>query len=239
MPEPIQPATTCARPPAPLPASMPPLTPPIQLSSVYEFADLERVDALYEGREPGYVYARDGHPNGSQLASKVSALEGGEAAIVCASGMAAESALMLALLGQGDRVAMAEGIYGRTAVLVGKELARFGVGHDLFDASDPRSLRGALKPETRLVFAETISNPLLRGGGHRRDGGDHARGGGGPGDRPHLRPPALPAPGARGRRGDPLGDEGDRRAQRRDARPAGRLARADRPGRADRLRPSA
>ena len=76
--------------------------------------------------------------------------------------MAAESALMLALLDQGDRVAIAEGLYGRTTLLVAKELARFGIGHDLFDQSRPETLRAALTPRTRLAFVETLSNPLLR-----------------------------------------------------------------------------
>ncbi len=164
MPEPTapDPATICARPPLPNPSKTPPLAPPLQLSSVYEFRGIDQVDAVYEGREPGYIYARDGHPNAAQLAAKVAALEGGEAALVCASGMAAESALMLAMLGQGDRVAIAEGLYGRTTMLAAKELSRFGIGHDLFDQSRPETLRAALTPTTRLVFVETLSNPLLR-----------------------------------------------------------------------------
>ena len=159
---PSDPSTTCARPPLPNPSKTPPLSPPIQLSSVYEFSGVEQVDAVYEGREAGFVYARDGHPNALQLATKVAALEGGEASLVCASGMAAESALMLALLRQGDRVALAEGLYGRTTMLVAGELARFGIGHDLFDQTRPETLRGALTPSTRLAFVETLSNPLLR-----------------------------------------------------------------------------
>ncbi len=164
MPEPTgpDPATTCARPPRPAPSSTPPLNPPLQLSSVYEFADLDRVDAVYQGREPGFIYARDGHPNAAQLAGKVAELEAGEAALVCASGMAAEAALFLAHLGQGDRVALSGGIYGRTTVLVAQELARFGVGHDLYDSTRPETLRAALTPRTRIAFAETLSNPLLR-----------------------------------------------------------------------------
>ncbi len=156
------PATTCARPPRVDPSATPPLVPPLQLSTVYEFADLDRVDAFYQGLEQGFVYARDGHPNAAQLAAKVARLEGAEAALACASGMAAESALLLATLGQGDRVAISEGLYGRTTLLVAGELARFGVEHDLFDATRPDTLRDALKPRTRLVFAETLSNPLLR-----------------------------------------------------------------------------
>src|SRR4051812_22410633 len=96
------PATTCARPPAPPASASRPLAPPLILSSVFEVGDLDRVDALYEGREAGFIYARDGHPNAAQLAEKVARLEGGEAALVCASGMAAESAIVLALLDQGD-----------------------------------------------------------------------------------------------------------------------------------------
>jgi cystathionine beta-lyase/cystathionine gamma-synthase len=158
----LDPATICARPPISNPSKTPPLSPPLQLSSVYEFAGIEQVDAVYQGREAGFIYARDGHPNALQLASKVAALEGGEATLVCASGMAAESAMMLALLSQGDRVALAEGIYGRTTMLVAKELARFGIDHDLFDQSRPETLRAALTPRTRLAFVETLSNPLLR-----------------------------------------------------------------------------
>ena len=165
MPElngPTDPATICARPPIPNPSKTPPLVPPLQLSAVYEFAGIDQVDAVYEGREVGFVYARDGHPNAMQLSAKVAALEGGEASIAFGSGMAAESALMLALLGQGDRVALAEGLYGRTTMLVVKELARFGIGHDFFDQARPETLRGALTPTTRLAFVETLSNPLLR-----------------------------------------------------------------------------
>lgn len=156
------PRTVCARPGTRAGSATPPLAPPIQLSSVYEFADLDRVDAVYGGREAGFVYARDGHPNAAQLAEKVARIEGAEAAVICASGMAAESALFLAHLKAGDRVAISEGLYGRTTLLVAGELARFGVEHDLFDATDPATLRDALRPATRLVFTETLSNPLLR-----------------------------------------------------------------------------
>ena len=159
---PLDPRTLCARPGPPARSVTPPLAPPIQLSSVYEFADLEQVDALYGGTAAGFVYARDGHPNAAQLADKLARLEGGEAALICASGMAAESAIFLAHLRTGDRVAIAAGLYGRTTLLVAGELARFGVEHDLFDATRPESLRAVLRPATKVVFAETLSNPLLR-----------------------------------------------------------------------------
>lgn len=139
-----------------------PLAPPIELSAVYRVEGLDQIDALYEGREAGFIYARDGHPTAARLAAKAAALEGAEAGLVCASGMAAESALFLALLEPGTEVALSEGVYGRTAALVGRELARFGVGCTTFDAARPETLRRAIAPATRLAFAETLSNPLLR-----------------------------------------------------------------------------
>ena len=154
--------TTCARPAAPIRSATPPLAPPIQLSSVFEFADLALVDSIYGSNESGFIYARDGHPNAAQLAEKIARIEGGEAAVICASGMAAESAIFLAHLQAGDRVAISAGLYGRTTTLVAGEMARFGVKHDLFDATDPESLRAVLTPATRVVFTETLSNPLLR-----------------------------------------------------------------------------
>ncbi|MDX2039426.1 MAG: PLP-dependent transferase [Isosphaeraceae bacterium] len=156
------PDTMCAR-PTELPASAtPPLSPPLQLSSVYEVADLALVDAIYERREAGYIYARDAHPNATQLASKLAALEGAEAALICGSGMAAEAAVFLSFTGQGRRVALSEGLYGRTGTLVEKELSRFGVACAAFDPTRPETLRPLLDDGTGLVFLETITNPLCR-----------------------------------------------------------------------------
>ena len=156
------PATTCARPPELPPSRTPPVAPSIHLASVFHVPDLATVDALYQGDEQGYFYARDGHPNRTQLETKVAALEGADAAVVCGSGMAAESAVFLSVLSQGDEVAISDGLYGRTVALVGRELAKFGVGHTVFDATRPETLRGTITPRTRIVFAETLSNPLVR-----------------------------------------------------------------------------
>ncbi len=156
------PSTICAR-GTPFPASnTAPLVPPIQLSSVYHVADLVQVDALYHGEEPGFIYARDGHPNAAQLASKIAEIEHAETALICASGMAAEAALLLAVLDQGCEVALSDGVYGKTSALVARELSRFGIAHATFDATRPETLRAILTPRTKVVFAETLSNPLLR-----------------------------------------------------------------------------
>lgn len=164
MPRPPRPAdaTLCARAGDPPASATAPLAPPLQLSAVYRVAGLDEIDALYERRASGFIYARDGHPNAAELAAKVAALEGAEAGLVCASGMAAESALFLTLLGQGDHIAISEGLYGRTVALVTRELSRFGITHSVFDATMPTTLHAALTPATRVVFAETLSNPLVR-----------------------------------------------------------------------------
>ncbi len=159
---PLHPATVCARAPATAPSTSRPLTPPLDLSVVYCPADLDHVDALNEGKADGFIYARDGHPNGAQLADKMARLEGGEAGLVCASGMGAIAAVFLSLLSRDDHVLIAGGIYGKTTALVAKQLPRWGISHDLFDAADAASLRSRLTQKTRLVFVETISNPLLR-----------------------------------------------------------------------------
>jgi cystathionine beta-lyase/cystathionine gamma-synthase len=155
-------ASLCARPPRIEPSVTRPLVPPLDLGSVYHVADLDQMDAISEGRQQGYFYARDGHPNAAQLAAKLAALEHAEAGLVCASGMAAIAASLLALVGQGDHVALSDGLYGKSTTLVARELARFGVAHDRFDPSRLDLLAGILGPSTRVIFAETISNPLLR-----------------------------------------------------------------------------
>ena len=154
-------ATVCARAPLPAASSSRPLVPSIDLSVVYCPDDLDHVDALSEGRDKGFIYARDGHPNATQLADKMSRLEGGEAGLVCASGMGAIASVFLSYLSQDDHVLVAKGVYGKTTALVTRQLPRWGINHDFFDAADAGSLVRRLTPKTRLVFVETVSNPLL------------------------------------------------------------------------------
>jgi cystathionine beta-lyase/cystathionine gamma-synthase len=156
-----QPATVCARAPARTPSTSRPLAPPLDLSVVYCPTDLDHVDALYDGKADGFIYARDGHPNAAQLAEKMARLEGAEAGLVCASGMGAIAAVFLSLLSQHDHVLVARGMYGKTTALVARQLSRWGIDNSFFDAADAASLQSQLTPKTRLVFVETISNPLL------------------------------------------------------------------------------
>jgi cystathionine beta-lyase/cystathionine gamma-synthase len=155
-------STLCARAPGPAGSSSRPLVPPIDLSVVYCPDDLAHVDALYDGTARGFIYARDGHPNAAQLAEKLARLEGAEAGLICASGMGAIAAALLTLLGQGDHVLLSDGVYGKTSALVARQLPRWGIGHSTFDPADPSAARASLRPTTRAILVETISNPLLR-----------------------------------------------------------------------------
>jgi cystathionine beta-lyase/cystathionine gamma-synthase len=156
-------STACARGPLRAESSSPPLVAPLVLSSVFCPADLDHVDALNSGEASGFIYARDGHPNAAELAHKLSCLEGGEAGLICASGMGAIAASFLALLSQDDHALISEGVYGKTASLATRLLPRWGIRHDVFDPSIGASaLKSLVQPTTRVIFTETISNPLLR-----------------------------------------------------------------------------
>src|SRR5262249_50987092 len=112
--------------------------------------------------EPGFIYARDGHPNARDLADQLAALEAADWAVVCGSGMAAISAILLATVQQGERIVASNRLYRRTTQLPNQDLPRFGVQTTFVDAGDPEQVRAALQTPARVLFVETMSNPLLR-----------------------------------------------------------------------------
>jgi cystathionine beta-lyase/cystathionine gamma-synthase len=152
----------CPRPERLSAGSTTPHAPPIYLSSVYECRDPRQADDLLSGRETGYVYARDGHPNADLLAEKCRALHGTERAAIAASGMAALAAIVLAQLEGGDHVVVSTQLYGRTLGLLTAEAARLGIASSLVDPCDLGQVRAAIGQRTRLVVVETITNPLVR-----------------------------------------------------------------------------
>ena len=139
-----------------------PLVPPLYQSCVYTLPDLDALDAIVDGVEPGFIYARDGHPNARQLTEELARLEGSEAALICGSGMAAITALILASVQDGDRIVASNRLYGRTTQLLGQELVRFGVQTTFVDTCDLGQVRAALERPAKLMFVETMSNPLCR-----------------------------------------------------------------------------
>lgn len=112
--------------------------------------------------EPPFIYSRWSNPTVRQLEEKLAAMEGAEAAACFASGMAASAALLLSRLGAGDHLVMADVNYPGTAELARETLPRFGVAVSRVDASDPAAVAAAIRPDTKLVWIETPSNPILR-----------------------------------------------------------------------------
>lgn len=139
-----------------------PLAPPIWQTSAFAYPDLETMEAIAEGRERGYVYARYGLPNHSQLEEALAFLEGGEAAVVTASGMAAITAVLFALLTPGQRVLADRFVYRGTRLLLERDLARFGVEIAFVDCGDPEAVTRELTIPTRLLWVDTLTNPTLR-----------------------------------------------------------------------------
>ena len=145
-----------------VPSASRPLTPPIYQTNVYVFEDMDTVESVWEHKSPGFVYGRYGTANHTMLEELVAALEGAEAAVACASGMGATTALVLALFEAGDHLVAARDLYGSTKAFLGDEARRLGIETEFVDATDPARVLGALRPRTRAVFVEALSNPLLR-----------------------------------------------------------------------------
>lgn len=143
-----------------------PVVTPLQPSVVYASPDPDALDAQYEGRT-GYTYAREGHPNADVLAAKIDMLEGAPglfepAGIITGSGMSAISATFLGLLRAGDHVLGGDQLYGRTLRLMAEDLPRLGIATRLADPTDAAAMAAAIRPETRMIVVEAMSNPTIR-----------------------------------------------------------------------------
>ena len=139
-----------------------PVGTPIQPSVVYAAESPDALDAQYEGRARGYAYAREGHPNADVLAGMIDGLEGAEGGIVTGSGMAAVAAVMMGLCRAGDHVLGGDQLYGRSLRMMREDLPRLGIATDLVDPTDAGAVAAAIRPETRLMLVEVVSNPTLR-----------------------------------------------------------------------------
>lgn len=135
---------------------------PIYQTSVFKFQDLDELNQYFD--EPGsrYLYSRNGNPNSDELAEAVNQLEGGAGAVATSSGMAAIFAAVLAYCQAGDHVLCAADIYGGSAALLNTELSRLGIAVTYVPFGQLYDLEPFRQPNTRLLLAETSSNPLLR-----------------------------------------------------------------------------
>lgn len=144
------------------PSASRPVVAPLHPSVVYASASADALDAQYEGRVAGYTYSREGHPNADMLAEKIDWLEGGEGGLITGSGMAAISAMFLGLLSRGDHVLAGDQLYGRSLRMLTRDLPRLGIETSFADAGDADAMAAALRPNTRIILVEAVSNPTLR-----------------------------------------------------------------------------
>jgi len=138
------------------------LTPPVHFTSTYVFESAEHGADVFAGLRESYVYGRTKNPTQSILEARIADLEGGEAALAVASGMAAISATLWTLLAEGSHVVIDCVLYGNTYALFTRGLARFGVKVSVADFTRPETVADAICADTRLLYFETPANPNLR-----------------------------------------------------------------------------
>ena len=135
---------------------------PIYQTSTFAFESAAQGAALFEGKEKGYIYTRMGNPTIHALEESVAELEGGVGAIATASGMGAVSTVYMALLDQGAHMVGTASVYGPSRGFVEKHLSRFGVESTFVDTTCLDNIREAVRPNTRLIYVESPSNPAMQ-----------------------------------------------------------------------------
>lgn len=133
---------------------------PIFPTSSFTFQNAAEAAARFSGEQPGNIYSRFSNPTVRAFQERLAIMEGGEACVATASGMSAILATCMALLNAGDHIVSATGIFGTSISLFNKHLRRFGVPTDFVPLTDYSAWEAAIRPETRLLFLETPSNPL-------------------------------------------------------------------------------
>ena len=133
----------------------------IYLTSGYVYDDPESAESRFAGEEEGYVYGRYGNPTVSMLEERFRLLEGAEAAYAVASGMAAAWGALACQLKVGDHVVASKDLFGSNYQVITNILPRFGISYTLVGGNTAADWRAAMRPETKVVFFETPSNPLL------------------------------------------------------------------------------
>jgi O-acetylhomoserine (thiol)-lyase len=131
---------------------------PIHTSVAFGYNDARQLASVFQSKEPGFRYGRQGNPTVAALEDKVTKMEDGVASLCFGTGMAAIGALFQALLKEGDHVVSSAFLFGNTNSLW-QTVAGQGVGVDFVDATDAAKVEAALTDRTRMVFVETIANP--------------------------------------------------------------------------------
>jgi O-succinylhomoserine sulfhydrylase len=132
----------------------------LYLSSSFTQPDSETAARRFAGEEEGYIYSRFTNPTTASMEKRLAALEGMEDAIATSSGMSAILLLCMGLLKAGDHVVCSRSVFGSTIKLIGTEFGKFGVESSFVSQTDVKEWKAAIKPNTKLLFAETPTNPL-------------------------------------------------------------------------------
>jgi len=132
----------------------------LYLSTGYVQPSAQASARRFAGEEDGYTYGRSGNPTVTSFEQRLAAMEGAEACMATASGMAAVMLMCFSLLKAGDHVIISQSMFGSTLKLIGAEFGRFGVETSVVPQTDLAAWRAAIRPTTRLLFAETPTNPL-------------------------------------------------------------------------------
>ena len=132
----------------------------LYLSSGYVQPTAEVSARRFGGEDEGFTYGRSGNPTVSSFEMRLAAMEGTEAALATSSGMSAVMLMLFSLLKAGDHVLYSQSMFGSTIKLIGSEFARFGVESSIVPQTDLAAWKAAIRPNTKLLFAETPTNPL-------------------------------------------------------------------------------
>ena len=134
---------------------------PIYQTTSFVFDSAEHAASLFNLQTFGNVYSRISNPTVAALEERVAAIENGRAGLAAATGQAAEATAILTLCQAGDHIVSASTLYGGSYTLLGVNLARLGIETTFVDSDDPENFRRAVRPNTKLVYAETLGNPLI------------------------------------------------------------------------------
>jgi O-acetylhomoserine (thiol)-lyase len=134
---------------------------PIYQTTSYVFRDTDHAAALFNAERAGHVYSRITNPTNAVLEERICALEGGVGAIGTASGQAAMHLAIATIAGAGDHIVSSRALYGGSHNLLSYTLPRFGIETTFVDPRDPEAFRAAIRPNTKLLFGETLGNPGL------------------------------------------------------------------------------
>jgi len=137
-----------------------PETFPVYHTSVFSFDDVDEVDEIYEKRAQGYIYSRIAAPNADAVSEILASADDADAALVFASGMAAITTSVLALVGQGDHLIASNVLYGGVQDFFANELPRFGIDVTFLDLNS-QDVTPYIRDNTKLIYTEIISNPLM------------------------------------------------------------------------------